>query len=160
MLTSGFLITEDADTALNLCGTEGVRYACRLSDGRGLAAFDADRVRAFELGTYGQILNEVPPEEQEGWERIIHGPKRHVANGDERFILFPVPTSNISANAAFHFFSHIYNPRGAALVWDGAKATFYVLIETGPEWTELLEVESVWDCTVTEYRDARLEVPA
>jgi hypothetical protein len=79
---SGYLITEEADLTL-----DGIRYAARLSDGRGFAAFDG------ELSSDGQILTEVVPEDPDtwpDWAHPRHAVKRLIATGDERFILYGI----------------------------------------------------------------------
>lgn len=158
---SGYIITPRGEDALALFGSEGVRYAASLDDGRGFVAFTAERPRAFELGTYGRVLSEVdmPIEWQadEFLKRIggkPEGPKRQLARGDERFVLYDVLDQGTSAWKALELFLGDM-PRAAAVVFDGATAFFYILVETGPEWD--CPIPAVWDCTVVAFRDARLE---
>lgn len=165
-MRSGFLVTPAYDTVFELFETtERLRYVAQLDDGRGFAAYDVETLAdVYDLGMHGQILAEIPAEEQEQWDELARrlggrpqGPKRQMARGDERFALYGVPATGQSAYLALTLFTELWHPRAACLV--GASPTqLYVLVEDGPNWE--CDVESVWDCSTVAYRDIRIEVGA
>jgi len=155
---SGYLLTKDPQVALDLAGTEGVRYAARLTDGRGFAAFDTDHEGMYRLGTLGQvyITAEAHPNDEQTWpdwaRQAPH--KKFESTMEDRFVLYPLPPGGLSARAAFDQFAQLYAPRAAALVWDGAASEFSILIEDDLDWRG--PENAIWDCGVTEYRDVRV----
>ena len=152
---SGYLLTKDPQVALDLAGSEGVRYAARLTDGRGFAAFDTDHEGMYRLGTLGEvyITSEANPDDERTWpdwaRQAPH--KKFTSTMTDRFILYPAPMSH-PARTAFEDFLQAWSPKAAALVWDGRE--FYFLIEDGPSF--IGPANAIWDCGITEYRDVRV----
>lgn len=154
---SGFIVTPPEIDPLDAAGELNVRYAARFDDGRGLIAFlDAVPATAHALTAYGRILTEVEPNPDDprtwpDWTKGPHpaGPKRQVARGDERFILYE--PCLMSAFDCADMLDVCWSPRGVAVVFDGIDLTPLVLVETGPEWT--LNLISVWDATVVDCWD-------
>jgi hypothetical protein len=155
---SGYLFTEDPEVALDMCGTNGVRYAAELTDGRGFAAFDTDREGLYFLGTLGEVITASEPDWPDSWPEWArpNAPhKNRPSSLENRFILYPMPGFQ-SAREEFNLFVLAHNPKAAALVTDAME--FFILVEDGPDWT--CDLEPIWDCGVLEYRDARVLVGA
>jgi len=158
---SGYLLTKDPQVALDLAGENGVRYAARLTDGRGFAAFDTDHEGMYYLGTLGDvfIISEANPDDERTWPDWArpHAPHKNFASTlDDRFALYPIPWDHLTARAAFMSFVQVFKPKAAALVWDGEN--FFVIVEDSPYW--IGPENAVWDCGVLEYRDVRVGVSA
>ncbi len=149
---SGYLLTEDPEVALALCGHGGVRYAAELTDGRGFAAFDVDREMLYELGTLGEVLVQADPDYPDSWpdwaKQAPH--KKFESTMENRFALYPV-LQGLSALDSLEQFIRAYDPKAAALVSSGPLGEFYIITEDcdGPE-------NAIWDCGVVRFEDARV----
>jgi hypothetical protein len=163
---SGFVITPMGETALELFDTiPGVRYAARLEDGQGFMAYDVDGLaEVLMLGQYGQVFNELPPEQQGDADELLRrlgspkGPKRQSADGNERFILYAVPEHTYSAEDWLDIINESH-PKGACIVttYKYPELVLYVLVEVGLEWEgDFPNAHSVLDSAAVEYRDIRL----
>jgi len=155
---SGYLLTKDPEVALELAGYEGVRYAARLEDGRGFAAFDTDHEGMYRLGTLGEvfIISEADPNDERTWpdwaRQAPH--KKFTSTLEDRFALYPVPPDYSSARDAFRHFVGLFDPKAAALVTTGPLGEFFIIVENGSGWDA--PEGAVWDCGITEYHDVRV----
>lgn len=144
-MQSGYIFTNEPALGL-VGGAQGVRYAARMADGTGFAAFDRDDPvgAGSTMALTGWIVAVVdphpdyPPSWPDPWRE---GPKRHIGVGDEKFAIY-----------ARTEVKGLPVPRAAAWVTDGQRVM--LLIEAGPEWKT--DVEPIWMSDVVEYADARL----
>jgi hypothetical protein len=151
-ITSGFLACR-ARFAEELPGIDGFRYI-GWARPYALAAFDLERGKALELPAIGRVLVVVEPvpDYPDTWpDPIRKGPKRQIATGDERFILYPVPDVGISAFDVARAMAEDLNPRGISVVFDGVERMLRILVETGPEW--ICGLEPLWDITPSDCWD-------
>ena len=147
-MTSGFVFLADP---FELVGIDGIRYVGVVQgypEPYGLAAFDLERGDAFQLPSAGRVLTivEPNPDDPDTWPDWTRpkGPKRQVATGDERFLLYDVPSRDLSAFDALTMFT-LSEPRGVTVVFDGVDLKLQILVEADASWR--FPIKPVWDVT-------------
>lgn len=140
---AGYVFTADGRDALEMMGTQGVRYVAQMVDGTGFVAFDSsDPIGGGSSIAAGWTVwaMDPHPDYPPSWPPV-EGPKRHIALGDERFALFAASDRR-----------SIPAPRAACWVTDGMR--ILLLVEHGPDWD--CKPEPIWSSEVLTFLDARL----
>lgn len=141
---AGYVFTADGKDALEMMGVEGVRYVAAMDDGTGFVAFDSqDPIGGGSAIAAGWTVWEMDPHPDypPSWPNRPEGPKRQVARGDERFILY----------AAFNR-KDIGEVRAGIWVTDGQR--IMLLVEVGPDYVSTLD--PIWSSEVLTFLDARV----
>ncbi len=130
---TGYLFTKYGSEALGLFDDPRIRFAARLSDGSGFAAFDGESLDLMEHGTVMLVQNHIPIP-------LPFCPKRAIATGREVYSL-----------VSKTFTDYLLDQEavtGLALVTDEL-----LLVESqGP-----IVAGSSWSAAVGTFRDKRLE---
>jgi len=155
---SAFIITARAETAFSVFSEEHARYAAEMDDGRGFVAIsDVDSARAFGLVQHGQVYMESPTDPADPrWEELIklpRGPKRKVAQGDEKFALLAPTASAIDVMRDIMEWEAL---RGASIVTHDLVPQ--VLVECGV--LDDVPMLTTWEASAVRYIDVRTAVPA
>ena len=138
---SGFVSLRDP---MRFVGVKGIRYIADLGNGWGFAAFDMERGEALQLPGRVLTIVEPHPDHPDTWPEwsMPTGPKRKIANGSERFILYDIP----KIGSAFENLMALPDGyQGAAVVFDGAERYLRILVEADSTWDG--QIEPIWDIT-------------